>query len=172
MPVGIPAADRLIALLNPPLMVVVMVDVPALPCTTLSDAGAAVSVKLAAAVTVSVTVALCWIPPPLPVTVIGYVPTAVFDPTVMVMVEVPAPGAAILLGLKLTVVPVGIPAADRLIALLNPPLMVVVMVDVPAVPWTTPRDVGEAAMVKLPLVRKATICMIHRPDGVTGAVAL
>ena len=55
----------------------------------------------------------------------------VLEPTVMVMVEVPDPGAAIGLGLKLTVVPVGTPEADRLIELLNPLLMAVVMVEVP-----------------------------------------
>jgi hypothetical protein len=49
----------------------------------------------------------------------------------MVMVELPAPGAAIVLGLKLTVVPLGAPVADRLIALLKPPLTVVLIVEVP-----------------------------------------
>ena len=49
----------------------------------------------------------------------------------MVMVELPEPGAGIVCGLKLTVVPVGMPEADRLIALLKPPLTSVVMVDVP-----------------------------------------
>ena len=52
-------------------------------------------------------------------------------PTVMVMVELPEPGAGIGFGLKLTVVPEGTPEADSVIALLNPPLMVVVIVDVP-----------------------------------------
>ena len=52
-------------------------------------------------------------------------------PTVMVMVELPEPGAGIGLGLKLTVVPDGTPEADKLIALLKPPLIAVVMVDVP-----------------------------------------
>ena len=52
-------------------------------------------------------------------------------PTVMVMVELPEPGAGIGLGLKLTVVPDGTPDADKLMALLKPPLMVVVIVDVP-----------------------------------------
>ena len=52
-------------------------------------------------------------------------------PTLMVMVELPEPGAGIGLGLKLTVVPDGTPDADRLMALLKPPLMVVVIVDVP-----------------------------------------
>ncbi len=102
-----------------------------MPCTTLTEAGEPDIVKLGAAVTVSVTVALCWIPPPFPVTVIGYVPTAVLDPTAIVIVELPPPGAAIVPGLKLTVVPLGAPAADRLIALLKPPLTVVVIVEVP-----------------------------------------
>jgi hypothetical protein len=70
-------------------------------------------------------------PPPLPVTVIGYVPVGVLAPTVMVMVELPEPGAGIVLGLKLTVVPEGMPEADRLIALLKPPMTVVVIVEVP-----------------------------------------
>jgi hypothetical protein len=52
----------------------------------------------------------------------------------MVMVELPEPGAGIVLGLKLTVVPVGVPVADKLIALLKPPLMLVVIVDVPGLP--------------------------------------
>ena len=52
-------------------------------------------------------------------------------PTMMVMVEVPAPGAAIGLGAKLTVVPVGAPEAESMIALLKPPLTVVVIVEVP-----------------------------------------
>jgi hypothetical protein len=59
------------------------------------------------------------------------VPVAVLDPTVIVIVELPAPGAAIELGLKLTVVPLGAPVADRLMTLLNPPLTVVVIVEVP-----------------------------------------
>ena len=67
----------------------------------------------------------------MPVTVMGYVPTSVLAPTVRVMVELPEPGAGIVCGLKLTVVPVGTPVADRLIGLLKPPLTAVVIVDVP-----------------------------------------
>ena len=70
MPLGAPVADRLIALLKPPLIVVVMVEVPWLPCTMLKRTGEAEMVKLGA-VTVSVTVVVCWVPPPLPVTVMG-----------------------------------------------------------------------------------------------------
>ena len=93
-------------------------------------------------------VVFCWMPPPLPVTVIGYAPTAVLDPTVMVIVELPEPGAGIRLGLKLTVVPVGIPEVDKLTTLLKPPMIVVVMVDVPWFPCCTLSEAGEAEIVK------------------------
>jgi hypothetical protein len=48
----------------------------------------------------------------------------------MVIAELPAPGAAIVLGLKTTVVPAGVPDAERAIELLNPLLRVLVIVDV------------------------------------------
>jgi len=47
------------------------------------------------------------------------------------MVDEPEPGAGMVPGLKLTVVPLGTPVADRLIELLNPPLTDVVIVEVP-----------------------------------------
>jgi hypothetical protein len=61
----------------------------------------------------------------------GYVPAAVLAPTATVIVEVPPPGAGIVLGLKVIVVPAGAPEAERAIELLKPPLTVVVMVEVP-----------------------------------------
>src|SRR5271166_6235716 len=112
----------------------------------LSEAGDADIVKFAAAVTVSVTVVFCWMPPPLPVTVMGYVPGTVLAPTVVVIVELPEPGAGIGFGLKLTVVPDGTPEADNVIALLKPPLTVVVSVDVPWFPCAILNEAGEAEM--------------------------
>jgi hypothetical protein len=47
------------------------------------------------------------------------------------MVDVPAPGAGIVFGLKLAVAPLGTPLADKLMPLLNPPLIVLVIVEVP-----------------------------------------
>ena len=72
-PVGCPVADKATAELNPPEIAIVMVDEPLLPCTTDTEAGAAETMKLGvpARVTVSVTVAVCTMPPPEPVTVIG-----------------------------------------------------------------------------------------------------
>lgn len=68
-----------------------------------------------------------WVmPPPLPVMVIGYVPRGALLETVSVKSEVPEPGAAIELGLKLPVTPEGRPVADNATAELNPPETLVV----------------------------------------------
>ena len=77
------------------------------PWAAETEVGEADMVKLADAVTVKVTVDVCVMPPPVPVTVIGYEPVAVFEATAMVMVELPEPGVAMDVGLKVTVTPVG-----------------------------------------------------------------
>jgi hypothetical protein len=101
-----------------------------------------------AGVTVSETVAVCVTPPPVPVTVMVSVPAAVEAPTAMVIVEEPEPGAAMEVGLKLTVVPEGAPEEESEIAELNPPDTLVEIVLVPDPPWTTETDPGEAEIVK------------------------
>jgi len=67
---------------------------------------------------------------------------------VNVSVELPLPGAAIELGLKLAVTPAGKPAAESETAELNPPLTVVEMVEAPELPWAMDTLAGEALMVK------------------------
>ena len=79
----------------------------------------------------------------------GYVPGAVLAPTVMVIVELPAPGAGIIVGLKLTVVPLGMPVADNITGLLNPPPITVVIVDVPCAPCTTVNEAGDADTLRV-----------------------
>lgn len=69
VPVGSPDALRAIAALKPPETAVVMVLVTLAPCMTDTDVGEAAMVN-AGAGTVSETVAVCVIPPPVPVTVI------------------------------------------------------------------------------------------------------
>jgi len=72
VPVGTLEAVRLMELLNPPLMVLVIVEPSCVPCCMVTDDGEAEIAKLGpGGVTVSVTVVFCWMPPPLPVTVIG-----------------------------------------------------------------------------------------------------
>src|ERR1700690_505257 len=104
-PAGWPLAVKAIAELKPPETVVVIVDVPLLPCTTETAVGEAEMVKLglATAVTVSETKVVSVVLPEVPVTVMLYVPVTVFEATVIVMVEVPAP--VIEVGLKPTVTP-------------------------------------------------------------------
>jgi hypothetical protein len=67
----------------------------------------------------------------------------------MVIVDDPEPGAAIEVGLKLTVTPLGWPVADKAIAESNPPETVVVIVDVPLEPGATETEAGEGEMVKV-----------------------
>ena len=80
---------------------------------------------------------------------IGYIPRAVVDPTWIVALDVPDPGAGITLGLKLRVVPAGTPVADRLTALLKPPPTVVVTDTDPWVPGAKDKADGTAETVRL-----------------------
>ena len=72
--------------------------------------------------------------PPVPVMVIVEVPTAAVEATVIVIVEVPEPGAAIEDGLKETVTPAGWPEADSAMAALKPLETAVVTVELPGAP--------------------------------------
>ena len=127
---GWPLADKEMAELKPPEIVVVMVEWPEFPGLIVSDVGDALMVKLGLVpVTVREIVVVSLVLPEVPVTVIGYVPGAVDEATLIVIVEVPAP--VIEVGLKVTVTPVGWPLADKEIAESNPPVTVLVMVEVP-----------------------------------------
>ena len=75
-------------------------------------------------------------------------PATVAGATARVMVEVPEPGAAMDVGLKLTVTPAGWPLADNAIAASKPPETAVLIVEVPLLPCTTETEVGEAEIVK------------------------
>ena len=95
-----------------------------------------------------------------------------FAPTEIVIADVPAPGAAMVLGLKLTVVPDGVPLADNATALLKLPPIVVVIVDNPCVPCCMLSDDGLAPTVRLdcPVVtvsETVVVCCIPPPAAVT-----
>jgi len=143
------APDKVIAESKPLPTLVVIVEVPVLPLATVMALGEALMAKLAleAVVTVRVTVVVWLMPPPKPVTVMGYVPATVVEATAMVMVEVPEPGAAIDVGLKVTVTPAGWPVADKPMGESKPPETAVVIADVPLLPCTTGTAVGEAEML-------------------------
>jgi hypothetical protein len=110
---------------------------------------------------------VCVTPPPLPVTVTEYVPVAVDVPTESVNVDEPPPGAAIDVGLNDAVVPLGTPEALSDTAALNPPLVVVLTVEVPAVPCVTEIDDGEAEIEKSGEPPPPTIaCVTWQPPAV------
>jgi len=79
------------------------------------------------------------------------------EPVLTVIVDVPEPGAAMDVGLKLTVTPEGWPVADKAIAELKPFSAAVVIVEVPELPLTTVIAVGDAVMVKLALAGAVTV---------------
>jgi hypothetical protein len=99
-----------------------------------------------------VTVVVCVTPPPVPVTVMVWVPVLARLPTLTVIVDVPEPGAAMELGLKVTVMLLPPPEADKPIEELKPPETAVVIVDLPDVLRGTLMEAGEALMVKLGFV--------------------
>jgi len=117
-------------------------------------------------VIVSAIVAVCVTPPPLAVTVTFVVPAGALLLAVNVRVELPLPGAAIELELKLAVTPEGSPEADNETAELKPPLIVVEMVLLPELPWTTDRLAGMALTLK-----SATACF-HTSEIAVAVAAL
>ena len=102
--------------------------------------------------TFTVTVVVRVTPPPVPVTVMVWVPVLARLPTLTVIVEVPEPGAATELGLKVTLMLLPPPEEDKLIAELKPPEIAVVIVEVPEVLRGTLMEVGEALIEKLGFV--------------------
>ena len=86
------------------------------------------------------------------VTVIVRVPVVAVRATLTCIPACPAPGAAIVLGLKVTFTPVPCPDADNEIAELKPPEIVVVILDRPEAPRAMLSVLGAAVTVKLPVV--------------------
>jgi hypothetical protein len=95
------------------------------------------------------TVVVCEVLPLVALMVILRVPVRALVLTVKVTVDVPAPGAATVEGLKPTVTPEGWPEAVKATAALKDPAMVVVTVEVPLLPLLTVTAVGETETAKL-----------------------
>ena len=98
-------------------------------------------------------------PSPLPITVMAWVPRGAPFATLIDMVEVPEPGAAMDEGLKLTVTPLPCPEALRVIGELKSPAIVVVIVVVPVFPWRMVTELGDALMEKFggPVTVRVTV---------------
>ena len=103
---------------------------------------------------------MCVVPPPVPVIVILYVPVLVVLAAVSVYLDVPEPGAAIEVGLKLPVTPVGRPDPESAIAELKPPETAVVTVTYPLEPRLRDPEAGETEMVKAGAAGAVTVSEI------------
>jgi 2-keto-3-deoxy-6-phosphogluconate aldolase len=132
-PAGSPEAESETAELNPPLTVVEMVLLPDAPWAIERLVGEALTLK-SGCVTVSAIVTVWVTPPPVAVMVTVALPVVAVLLADRVSVELPLPGAAIEVGLKLAVTPAGSPEAESETAELKPPLTVVEMVLVPDAP--------------------------------------
>lgn len=120
---------------------------PLLPRLTVSDAGDAPSVKLAAGATTVTDTVVEWLNVPLvPVTVTVYVPPGVELVVATVIVD-GVPGLADA-GLNEHDAPVGQFVAPSDTDPVNPLTAVTLMLDVPLWPWFTENDVGFALIVK------------------------
>src|SRR5580693_2646846 len=87
-------------------------------------------------------------PPPLPVTVMVRLPRAADLPTSTIMVDVPAPGAAMVPGLKVTPTALPAPDADKAMGASKPPAILVLIVVVPELSRSTLSALGVALMSK------------------------
>ena len=109
--------------------------------------------------------------PEVPVIVTVAAPTVAVAEAVSVSVEVTLPFAAGVTGLveNVAVTPVGRPVALSVVAEANPPVLVMVIVLVPLLPWVTVKDAGEAPMVKFGVaveltVRASVVFAVRLPD--------
>lgn len=142
-PLGWPVADNATAESNPEAMTLVIVEVTLKPSTTETEVGEAERVNFGGGVTIKLKGALFVMPLPDPLTVMVYVPGVIDTGTLKVSVELPEPGAGMVMGLKVAVTPLGRPVADNVIAPSNPPERTGAIVVVPEPPCCTETELGE-----------------------------
>jgi len=171
-PVGRPLTVRDKSLEKPADVVVVTVVLPELPSRNARLVGEALMVKSSIESTLRATVVVCVVPNlPIAVTVTFVELAAAAAPTVKVRVELPFPGNAMWLGLKLAVTFEGRPETDNAMSLSKLlSRMVVVTVVLPEAPGTMKRLVGDALTEKVVsvMVRETFIVwVIPPPEAVT-----
>ena len=142
-PLGRPVALNVVAELKLFWLVMVIVLVPLLPRTIVSEAGEVARVKLGAGI-VRASVVVAVSEPKVPLMVIVAVPTVAELLAVNLRTLLPVVG----LVAKDAVTPEGRPEAASVTLPVNPFWPETLMVDVPEAPLATVREVGEALRVK------------------------
>ena len=146
-PLGKPDALNVVAELNPPVLVMVIVLVPLAPCLTVTEVGEAAIVKFGVVVefTVNASVVVAVRLPEVPVIVTVAFPVVAVLLAVSVSTLVPVVG----LVLNAAVTPLGRPDAARVTLPVNPFTSLTVIVLVPLPPCVIVRLLGESDSVKL-----------------------
>lgn len=146
-PLGRPLALRVVAESKPPVLVIVIVLVPLLPCATVTEVGEALTLNAGDEVelTVRAIVVVAVKLPEVPVIVTVAVPVVAVEDAVSVSTLVPVVG----LVPNAAVTPLGSPDAASVTLPVNPPASVTLIVLVPLLPWVTVKLLGEAESVKL-----------------------
>jgi hypothetical protein len=157
-PEGRPDALSVVAELNPPVLVTVIVLVPLLPWATVTDVGEALTLKAGVAdeLTVRARVVLALKLPEVPVMVTVAAPVVAVALAVRVSTLVPVVG----LVPKVAVTPLGRPEAASVTLPVNPPTSVTEIVLVPLLPCVIVRLLGESESVKLGVEEPASRLMI------------
>lgn len=157
-PAGKPLALSVVAELNPPVLVMVMVLAPLLPWVMVREAGEALTVKFGVAeeLTVRASFVVAVRLPEVPVIVTVELPVVAVELAVRVSTLLPVVGFVP----KAAVTPVGRPEAARVTLPLKPPTSVTETVLVPLPPCVIVRLLGEAESVKLGVEDPANRLMI------------
>jgi hypothetical protein len=157
-PEGKPLALSVVAELNPPVLVIVIVLAPLLPWVIVKEVGEALTVKfdVAEELTVRAMVVVAVRLPEVPVMVTVDVPVVAVALAVNVSTLLPVVG----LVANAAVTPLGKPDAASVTLPLNPPTSCTVTVLVPLLPCVTARLLGESESVKLGVEDPANRLMI------------
>ena len=135
MPLTMPLNVTVIVELKPPVKLPVeTITVPAPPCGIVIDETFTANVKSEGAAMVRVKGAVAVIPPPVPVTIIEYVPGLAVEATVNVATVLPSPGADSTDRDKDPVTPPGSPVKLRFTAALKVPECALVTLTCPLAP--------------------------------------
>jgi len=148
-PLGSPLTDSATADWNPLSAAVDSLIAVAAPATNVAFVALGVSVKLRGITTASVKGCVFVTPPPEAVTIRVKEPAAVPEAAASVSVLLPLPGAAILLGARVAVTPLGRPLTDSATADWNPLSAAVDSLIAVAAPATTVAFVALGVSVKL-----------------------
>src|SRR3984885_5268205 len=146
-PLGKPDALNVVAELNPPVLVMVIVLVPLAPWLTVTELGDAAMLKFGVVeeFTVNASVVVAFKLPEVPVIVTVAFPVV----AVLLAVSVSTLDPVVGFVLNAAVTPLGRPDAARVTLPVNPPTSVTVIVLVPLLPWVIVRLLGESDSVKL-----------------------